>query len=317
MYKHILHDHLDGGLRPETCLELAKAIDYQPILEVEDVSSFFNRSESKSLEDYLEAFTHTIALMQSFENIERIAYEAAVDMHNNGINFYESRYAPFYSVNDELSPLDVINAVNSGFKLAENEYGIESGLILCGMRHDHKNVVDVADLAIEYKGLIIGFDIAGPELGFMPSKYQESFKKIKENNINVTIHAGEGDGVPSIQDALDNGAKRIGHGVRIIEDVNLANNNLGKVASYIVEKQIPLEVCITSNLHTNMYKNLEEHPIKQLIDLGFNITLNTDNRLMSNTSVNYELENCKLIGIKDPDSLLKCSASDSFLESRH
>ena len=118
MYKHILHDHLDGGLRPETCLELAKEINYQPILEVEDVSSFFNRSESKSLEDYLEAFTHTIALMQTYENIERIAYEAAVDMHNNDINFYESRYAPFYSVNDELSPIDVINAVNSGFRLA-------------------------------------------------------------------------------------------------------------------------------------------------------------------------------------------------------
>ena len=317
MYKHILHDHLDGGLRPETCLELAKEINYQPILEVEDVSSFFNRSESKSLEDYLEAFTHTIALMQSFGNIERIAYEAAVDMHNNDINFYESRYAPFYSVNDELSPIDVINAVNSGFRLAENEYGIKSGLILCGMRHDPQNVIDVSDLAIEYKDLIIGFDIAGPELGFMPSKHKEAFKKIKENNINVTIHAGEGDGVASIQDALDNGAKRIGHGVRIIEDVNLVTKNLGKVANHIVEKQIPLEVCITSNINTNMYKNLEEHPIKQLIELGFNITLNTDNRLMSDTSVNHELENCKLIGIKDPDSLLKFSASDSFLKSRH
>ena len=317
MYKQILHDHLDGGLRAETCLELANAIDYKPILEVDDVSTFFNRSESKSLEEYLEAFTHTIALMQSFENIERIAYEAAVDMHNNDINFYESRYAPFYSVNDELSPLDVINAINSGFKLAEDEYGILSGLILCGMRHDPQNVIHVSDLAIEYKDLIIGFDIAGPELGFLPSQYKDVFKKIKENKINVTIHAGEGDGVKSIQDALDNGAKRIGHGVRIIEDVNLVNKNLGKVASYIVEKQIPLEVCITSNLNTNMYKSLEEHPIKQLIDLGFNISLNTDNRLMSNTSVNYELENCRLIGIKEPESLLKFSASDSFLKSRH
>jgi adenosine deaminase len=220
-------------------------------------------------------------------------------------------------VNDVLSPLDVINAINSGFKLAENEYGIQSGLILCGMRHDPKNVIDVSDLAIEYKDLIIGFDIAGPELGFMPSQYKDVFKKIKENKINITIHAGEGDGVESIQDALDNGAKRIGHGVRIIEDVNLENKILGKVASHIVEKQIPLEVCITSNLHTNMYKSLEEHPIKQLIELGFNITLNTDNRLMSNTSVNYEIENCKLIGIKDPDSLLKLSTSDSFLKSRH
>ena len=315
MYKHILHDHLDGGLRPETCLELAKSINYIPILEVDNVSKFFNRSDSTSLEDYLEAFTHTIALMQTFENIERIAYESAVDMHKNGINFYESRYAPFYSVNDKLSPLNVINAINSGFKLAEKEYGIISGIILCGMRQDPQNVIDVSSLAIECKEMIIGFDIAGPELGFMPSLYKNAFKRVLENNINVTIHAGEGDGVESIQDALDNGAKRIGHGVRIIEDVNLENGNLGKVASYIVEEQIPLEVCITSNLHTNMYSNLEEHPIKQLIELDFNISLNTDNRLMSNTSVFSELENCKKIGIKNPESLLKFSTSDSFLKS--
>lgn len=315
MYKHILHDHLDGGLRPETCLELAKSINYIPILEVDNVSKFFNRSDSTSLEDYLEAFTHTIALMQTFENIERIAYESAVDMHKNGINFYESRYAPFYSVNDKLSPLNVINAINSGFKLAEKEYGIISGIILCGMRQDPQNVIDVSSLAIECKEMIIGFDIAGPELGFMPSLYKNAFKRVLENNINVTIHAGEGDGVESIQDALDNGAKRIGHGVRIIEDVNLENGILGKVASYIVEEQIPLEVCITSNLHTNMYSNLEEHPIKQLIELDFNISLNTDNRLMSNTSVFNELENCKKIGIKNPESLLKFSTSDSFLKS--
>ena len=314
MNKHILHDHLDGGLRPDTCLELAKSSNYLPLLEVVDISKFFNRSNSKSLEDYLEAFTHTIALMQTYENLERIAYEAAVDMHKNNINYYEARYAPFYSVNELLSPLDVIKAINSGFKLAEIEFGIVSGLILCGMRHDSKNVLEVADLAIKHKEMIIGFDIAGPELGFRPSLFKDSFKKVIEANINVTIHAGEGDGVDSIQDALDNGAKRIGHGVRIIEDIDIENNKLGKVANYIVENQIPLEVCITSNLHTNMYKTLDDHPIKKLIELDFNISLNTDNRLMSNTSVNFELENCKLIGIKNPESLLKFSASDSFFE---
>ena len=315
MSNQILHDHLDGGLRASTAKEIAKRIEYKPINEIDDVKKFFDRSNCESLEDYLEAFTHTIALMQTFENIERIAYESAVDMHKNGINFYESRYAPFYSVNDKLSPLNVINAINSGFKLAEKEYGIISGIILCGMRQDPQNVIDVSSLAIECKEMIVGFDIAGPELGFMPSLYKNAFKRVLENNINVTIHAGEGDGVESIQDALDNGAKRIGHGVRIIEDVNLENGNLGKVASYIVEEQIPLEVCITSNLHTNMYSNLEEHPIKQLIELDFNISLNTDNRLMSNTSVFNELENCKKIGIKNPESLLKFSTSDSFLKS--
>ena len=169
MYNQVLHDHLDGGLRPSTAKELAKGIDYKPINETDDVANFFDRSSSSSLEDYLEAFTHTIALMQTYSNLERIAYEAAVDMHKNNINFYESRYAPFYSVNDGLSPKGVLTAINSGFKQAENEFGIVSGLILCGMRHDPENVKAVAELAIEYKELIIGFDIAGPELNFLPS----------------------------------------------------------------------------------------------------------------------------------------------------
>ena len=249
MSNQILHDHLDGGLRASTAKEIAKRIEYKPINEIDDVNKFFDRSNCESLEDYLEAFTHTIALMQTFENIEQIAYEAAADMSDNGINFYESRYAPFYSVNDVLSPVDVIDAINSGFKQAEIEKGIISGLILCGMRHDHENVSAVADLAVEFKDKIIGFDIAGPEYNFLPSLYKDSFTKISEAGVNITIHAGEGDGVRSIQDALDNGAKRIGHGVRIIEDVK-EDNTLGKTADYILKEQIPLEICIL------MYMNI-------------------------------------------------------------
>ena len=211
-----------------------------------------------------------------------------------------------------MSPKDVIKAINSGFKQAENECGIVSGLILCGMRHDPDNVKAVAELAIEYKKMIIGFDIAGPELNFLPSMYKESFTKVKNEGINITIHAGEGDGVHSIQEALDNGAKRIGHGVRIIEDIN-DNNKLGHTADYILQNNIPLEICITSNLHTNMYKSPQDHPISRLNNLGFNISLNTDNRLMSNTSIKNELKIAKLAGIEDPTSLLKYSASDSFL----
>ena len=312
MYKQVLHDHLDGGLRPSTAKQLAKQINYRPINEIDDVANFFDRSSSTSLEDYLEAFTHTIALMQTYDNLEQIAYEAAIDMHQNNINFYESRYAPFYSVNENLSPKDVINAINSGFKLAENEYGIVSGLILCGMRHDPDNVKSVAELAIEYKELIIGFDIAGPELNFLPSMYKDSFLKVKNAGINITIHAGEGDGVHSIQEALDNGAKRIGHGVRIIEDIS-DDNELGYTAEYVLQNNIPLEICITSNIHTNMYESPQDHPISRLYELGFNISLNTDNRLMSNTNINNELKIAKIAGIKDPTSLLKYSASDSFL----
>ena len=272
MFKQILHDHLDGGLRPTTALELARSINYKPLLDIEDAESFFDRSLSNSLEEYLEAFTHTIALMQNFSSIERIAFEAAEDMHRNGINFYESRYAPFYSVNSNTTPLEVIDAINSGFKLAEDTYGIKSGLILCGMRHDAEDVVNVANLCVEVKDKIIGFDIAGPELNYPPSLFSESFKKVKDIGINITIHAGEGDGVNSINDAIENGAMRLGHGVRIIEDIG-DDNKLGHTADYILQNNIPLEICITSNLHTNMYKSPQDHPISRLYDLGFNLSL--------------------------------------------
>ena len=283
MNKAILHDHLDGGLRPSTALELAKNDSYKPLLEIENISSFFDRSSSNSLEDYLEAFIHTTALMNKYENLERIAFEAAEDMHNCGINLYESRYAPLYSVNENLSIKDVLESINSGFKQAENLYGIQSGLILCGMRNDLKNVESVGEIAVKYKDLIIGFDIAGPELNFRPSLFSSTFKKVKNAGVNITIHAGEGDNVESIKDALENGAKRIGHGVRIIEDINIENNKLGETATLIRDKQIPLE------------------------------SLNTDNRLMSNTDIVKEINICKDIGIKNPENLLEMSASYSFL----
>ena len=313
MNKAILHDHLDGGLRADTALDLAKNASYAPLLEIDDVSQFFDRSNCNSLEEYLEAFIHTTALMNTYDNLERIAFEAAEDMHNNGINLYESRYAPLYSVNSNLSIKDVLEAINSGFKQAETLYGIRSGLILCGMRHDRENVEKVGQIAIDFKEMIIGFDIAGPELNFRPSLYKKTFTEVKDADINITIHAGEGDNVDSISDALNNGAKRIGHGVRIIEDIDVETNKLGKTASYIVENQIPLEICITSNIHTNMYESIEQHPIVNLLNLGFNISINTDNRLMSNTDINNEIYISKKLGIKNPEELLVKSASYSFL----
>ena len=313
MDKAILHDHLDGGLRASTALELAVNASYAPLLEIEDISKFFDRSNCDSLEDYLEAFVHTTALMNTYDNLERIAFEAAEDMHNNGINIYESRYAPLYSVNSNLNIKNVLEAIISGFKQAENMYGIRSGLILCGMRHDRENVEKVGQIAIDFKDTIIGFDIAGAELNFRPSLYKETFKKVKEEGINITIHAGEGDNVDSISDALQNGAKRIGHGVRIIEDIDIVNNKLGETATYIVDNQIPLEICITSNIHTNMYESYDKHPVLKLIEYGFNVSINTDNRLMSNTDINNEILICKNIGIKDPEELLIKSASYSFL----
>tara|TARA_Y100000590_G_scaffold241749_1_gene271783 strand:- start:2326 stop:3270 length:945 start_codon:yes stop_codon:yes gene_type:complete len=311
--KAILHDHLDGGLRPSTAKELAYTMKYKPLLEIDDIFTFFDRSNSSSLEDYLEAFIHTTALMTTYENLERIAFEAAEDMHNEGITHYESRYAPLYSVNKNLSIENVINAINSGFNQANKIYGIKCGLILCGMRNDKNNVEQVTEIAIEYKDKIIGFDIAGPELNYRPSIFKSSFDKLQKNKINITIHAGEGDNVESIKDALDNGAMRIGHGVRIIEDIDIKSNSLGNTASYILDKQIPLEICITSNIHTNMYKSFEEHPVSKLINLGFNVSLNTDNRLMSNTNVQKEIDIAKNLGINNIDELFKRSASYSFL----
>ena len=153
MHKAVLHDHLDGGLRASTAKELAIKDNYLPLINVDDIESFFNRESSESLEEYLEAFVHTTALMNSFENLERIAFEAAEDMHNDGITYYESRYAPLYSVNSSLTAEDVIDAINSGFKQAEELYGIKSGLILCGMRNDINNVKQVSEIAIDCKDL--------------------------------------------------------------------------------------------------------------------------------------------------------------------
>ena len=315
MYKHVLHDHLDGGLRPSTAKELAESINYKPLLDIDNVESFFDRSRSDSLEEYLEAFTHTIALMQNYSSIERIAFEAAEDMHNEGITHYESRYAPLYSVSNSLTPEDVIDAINSGFKQAEELYGIKSGLILCGMRNDLNNVKQVSEIAIDYKDKIIGFDIAGPELNYLPSLFSEQFNKLVENNVNLTIHAGEGDGVNSIQEALDNGAKRIGHGVRIIEDIDLETGLFGPTASYIQENNIPLEICITSNINTNMYSDYKDHPIKNLLELEFTVTINTDNRLMSNTNISKEITIAEKLDIKNVNKLLEESASYSFLNN--
>ena len=313
MNKAVLHDHLDGGLRPTTAKELAVKLNYTPLIDVDDTSKFFDRSECSSLEEYLEAFTHTIALMQSYENLVRIAFEAAEDMHNNGITLYESRYAPFFSVNEHLSPEDVLSAINTGFAEAENTFGMKCGLILCGMRHDAENVKLVEELALANSDKIIGFDIAGPELNFRPSLFSKTFKNIADAGINITIHAGEGDDVASMQDALDHGAQRIGHGVRIIEDIDTETGQFGKTAEYILENKIPLEICITSNIHTGMYPSAEEHPIGKLIDFGFEVSLNTDNRLMSNTTITKEKHAAEKSGVSNVEQLLVNSASYSFL----
>ena len=298
----VFHDHLDGGVRPNTLLEMAIDLQYEPImnLSTKETTFLLDKSKSNSLEDFLSAFIHTISVMQTYENLERIAFEAAEDMHNNGIKYYESRFAPMYSVNEHLTSVEVINAINSGFKVAEQKYGIISGIIVCGMRNNSDDVKKVAELCLtDFKDKIIGFDIAGPEYGYPASKYKNEFSTLKNNGINITIHAGEGAGPKYIKDAIDNGAERIGHGVRLIEDIKVTNEKyiLGETAKYILENQIMLEMCVSSNIHTKMYKSVEDHPIKVLSNLGFNISINTDNRLMSNTNMQNEFQIIKKLGI--------------------
>ena len=315
----IFHDHLDGGLNAKTLLEMAIKGRYEPImnLTVEQTAALMNKSSSESLEDFLNAFIHTIAVMQTYDNLEQIAFEAAEAMHKDGIKYYESRFAPLYSVNNELNIKDVIKAINSGFTEARKKYGIVSGVIVCGMRNDASSVKQLVDHCInDIRDDIIGFDIAGPEQNFPPSLYKEEFRKLKNNGINLTIHAGEGAGVEYIQDAIDCGAQRIGHGVRIIEDIEIPKK--GKTAAYIFENQIPLEICISSNIHTKMFNSYSEHPVKELYEMGFNVSLNTDNRLMSNTSYKNEVEIAKKLGIacdiyNNPKTDLDLT-SDSFLK---
>ena len=313
----VFHDHLDGGIRPKTLLEMAINARYAPIMNLseKETTVLLDKSSSDSLEDYLSVFVHTISVMNSYENLERIAFEAAEDMHKNGIRYYETRFAPMYSVTEQLSAIEVINAINSGFKEAQQKFGIISGIIVCGMRNDPNDVKNVSELCVNiFKDKIIGFDIAGPELNYPASLYRNDFLKLKQNGINITIHAGEGAGPKYIQDAIDTGAERIGHGVRIVEDIVIKNNNyiLGDTSKHILENNILLEICVSSNIHTKMYESYADHPIKLLYDLGFNISVNTDNRLMSNTSMEKEMEIVNKLGINSNinDSL----TSYSFLK---
>ena len=311
----IFHDHLDGGLNAKTLLEMAINGRYEPImnLTVEQTATLMNKSSSESLEDFLSAFIHTVAVMQTYDNLEQIAFEAAEAMHNDGIKYYESRFAPLYSVNNELNIKDVIKSINSGFSEARKKYGIVSGVIVCGMRNDPSSVKQLVEYCInDIRDNIIGFDIAGPEQNFPPSLYKNEFKKIKNNGINLTIHAGEGAGVEYIEDAIDCGAQRIGHGVRIIEDIDINRNIKGNTATYILDNKIPLEVCISSNIHTKMYSSYSDHPVKTLYEMGFNISLNTDNRLMSNTSYKKEIEVANKLGLSS--NINNKLTSDSFLK---
>jgi adenosine deaminase len=298
--KALLHDHLDGGLRPATIVELAAEYGFAglPTTNVEDLAAHIRRgADQLSLPLYLATFEYTSGVMQHRDAIIRVAAECAEDLAADGIVYAEVRYAPEQHLEAGLSLDDVVFAVQEGFAIGQQRAAAKGnaiviGTLLCAMRQAAKSV-DIAELAINHRDHgVVGFDIAGPEEGFPPNRHIAAFQKIHDANFHTTIHAGEAFGLPSIHDALqDCGAERLGHGVRIVDDITLAEDGtykLGRLAAYVRDRRVPLEMCPTSNVHTGAAKSIAEHPIALLKRLRFRVTVSTDNRLMSGVSLTDE-----------------------------
>ncbi len=299
--KVLLHDHLDGGLRPATVVELAALSGYDalPTTDPAELQRWFvGAAHSGSLERYLETFGHTVGVMQTGDALVRVATECAEDLAADGVVYAEVRFAPELHVEAGLTMPEVVEAVLAGFQLgaaraAETGRDIKIVALLTAMRHAAFSR-EIAELAVRYRDDgVVGFDIAGAEAGFPPTRHLDAFEYLRQQNAHFTIHAGEGFGLPSIWEALQwCGADRLGHGVRIVEDITVGNDGapkLGRLAAYVRDKRIPLEMCPTSNVHTGAAESIAEHPIGLLTKLRLRVTVNTDNRLMSDTSMTAEM----------------------------
>lgn len=294
--KALLHDHLDGGVRPQTVVELAQECGHVlPAAEPEALGRWFAESaDSGSLVRYLETFEHTVAVMQTVPAISRVARECVADLAADGVVYAEVRYAPEQHVESGLSLNEVVAAVQEGFELGMSEAGgrIRVGQILTAMRHQARSM-EIAELAVAWRDRgVVGFDIAGAEAGFPPTRHLDAFEYLQRENFHFTIHAGEAFGLPSIWEAIQwCGADRLGHGVRIIDDITTGADGsveLGRLAAYVRDKRIPLEMCPASNVQTGAAASVADHPIGLLTRLRFRVTVNTDNRLMSHTSMTDE-----------------------------
>ncbi len=299
--KAVIHDHLDGGLRPETLIEIAEQIGYDklPTHDPVKLADWFEEScSSGTLVRYLETFDHTIAVMQTEENIIRVAREAAIDLARDNVVYAEVRGAPELFTRQGLTLDQVIEATTEGYRQGMAEAKSEGKTIrveqiLCALRQNNE-ADEVATKVVKYRDQhVVGFDIAGPEDGFPPTLQQTAFDYLRQANAHFTIHAGEAYGLPSIWQAIQMcGAERLGHGVRIMDDIDMSGSEpkLGLLASYVRDRRIPLEICPTSNLQTGAAKNFASHPIGALEKLRFRVTINTDNRLMSRTSMTNEMQ---------------------------
>jgi adenosine deaminase len=294
--KVLLHDHLDGGLRPQTIIELAKEIGYKklPTSDSAELGEwFFHGANKGNLIEYLLGFEHTTAVMQTKEALERVAYEMMEDMKNDNVSYVETRFAPVFHTGKGLYQEDVVNAVLEGLEKGKKDFGVGYGLILCGMRN-MKNTLEVAELAINFRNQgVVGFDLAGEEGGYPPKKHIDAFQFIQRANFNITIHAGEAFGKESIWQAIQwCGAHRIGHATRLKEDISFDKQgnvvSYGELAQYVLDKRIPLEICLLSNVHTGAIDKIENHPFGILFKEKFRVSINTDDRLMSDTTMTKE-----------------------------
>ncbi|GAA0968414.1 Adenosine deaminase [Nocardioides aquaticus] len=302
--KVLLHDHLDGGLRPATVAELAAEIGHElpvpgAVADPDALGRWFRESaDSGSLERYLETFVHTVAVMQTPEALARVARECVEDLATDGVVYAEVRYAPEQHVEQGLSLDDVVAAVQQGFDEGVGAVAAAGGRIvvrqlLTAMRHQARSM-EIAELAVAWRDRgVAGFDIAGAEAGFPPTRHLDAFEYLQRESSHFTIHAGEAFGLPSIWEAIQwCGADRLGHGVRIVDDVEVGEDGsvrLGRLAAYVRDTRIPLELCPASNVQTGAAASIAEHPIGLLRDLRFRVTVNTDNRLMSDTSMSAEM----------------------------
>jgi adenosine deaminase len=298
--KALLHDHLDGGLRPATIVELAAEIGHPlPATDPERLGAWFvAAADSGSLERYLETFAHTVAVMQTEEGLHRVAKECALDLAADGVVYAEVRYAPEQHLERGLTLDQVVDAVHAGFREGCAEAAalgrqIRIGTLLTAMRHAARSQ-EIAELSVRFRDQgVVGFDIAGAEAGYPPTRHLDAFEYLQRENFHFTIHAGEAFGLPSIWQAIQwCGADRLGHGVRIVDDITggaAVPPVLGRLAAYVRDKRIPLELCPSSNVQTGAVTSIAEHPIGLLHDLRFRVTVNTDNRLMSGTSMSREM----------------------------
>ncbi len=317
--KVVLHDHLDGGLRPATILELAAEVGHAlPTTDIDELGAWFLQGDGDSdLVAYLAAFEHTVAVLQTPGAIERVTAECVEDLAADGVVHAEIRFAPELSTAEGLTCDEVLRAMDAGARAGAQGRDISVGLLVCAMRQDDRaeEAFGAAARSRDAGSLVVGVDLAGPEAGFPASRHATALAMAADAGLRITLHAGEADGPTSIADALDHGAERLGHGIRVIDDV-AEDGTLGPIARRVHDQEVPLEVCPTSNVHTGVSPDVATHPIGRLMDLGFRVTLSTDNRLMSGVTATSEAAAVAAafdLGLDDLEALALQAAGAAFL----